>query len=597
MDKERLQEAVQILRKYKGANESVYQKAVEAQQWYKLRHWEFMRMKGNPKDPQPVSAWLVNALMNKHADAMDNFPEPVFLPREESDAETADELTAVVPVIMEQNNFEDSYDKNWWTKLITGTAVYAVVWDKTRQNGLGDVAVTKMSLLNIFWEAGVSDLEDSPNVFTVRLVANEDLKELYGDDITTGKVIEAGRWMVDESIDTSDKSAIIDWYYKKLNDDGTRTLHYCQFVGDHVLYSSEDEDADTPFYADNEYPFVFDVLFPIESCIAGFGYVDLVKDSQMYIDKLQQTILKNAVEASRRRYFVSRNCNVNVDDFLDSDKELIQVNGNVDDEKIREITTRPLDDIYVHVLNNKIAELKETSGNREWQQGNTANGVTAASAIAALMEAGSKLSRDMIKATYRANNRIVKKVVERMRQFYDAPRKFRITQPNGNYDFTTFSNRGLQPQVETEVGQEHVRLPVFDIRIKSQKANPFSQASMNEEAKEMFARGMFNPQLADQTVVALQMMAFEGRDKVLKMVSENGTLYQTVVQLQEQIAQMSQVLAQYTGQDMSQAVEASGREATAQGRAREFNEKPTQADRARNFAEREREQAARAQEI
>lgn len=595
MEEKRLQEALQTLKKYKSENAAIYAKAIEAEQWYKLRHWEYMK-KGNSDDIEPTSAWLVNSLMNKHADAMDNYPEPVFLPREESDTETAAELSAVVPVIIEQNNFEDSYDKNWWTKLKTGTAIYSVTWDKDKLNGLGDVSINKCSILNLFWKGGITDIQNSPNFFHVNLVDNDDIKTLFGEDIELGDSVNAEEWLIDEKRET-EQTAIIDWYYKKLNKDGTRVLHLCQFVGNHVIYSSEDEDADTPFYADNKYPFVFDVLFPIEDCASGFGYIDLVKDSQRYIDKLQQTILKNAIEATRRRYFISRNCNVNVDDFLDTTKEVVQVNGNVDDERIREITTVPLSSVYVNVLDNKIAELKETSGNREWQQGNTASGVTAASAIAALMEAGSKLSRDMIKSTYRANNQIIAMVVERIRQFYDSPRKFRITQPDGEMDFTSFSNKGMTVQTTIEMGQEHSRLPIFDIRIKSQKANPFSQASINEEAKEMFARGMFNPQLADQTVIALQMMSFEGKDKVLKMVSENGTLYQTVMQQQQQIEQMSQIIGQMTGQNLDPMVQQSGREAEKQGRPKEVSEKPTEAERARQFAERERREAAAAQEI
>lgn len=52
-----------------------------------------------------------------------------------------------------------------------------------------------------------------------------------------------------------------------------------------------------------------------------------------------------------------------------------------------------MSDIYVSVLNSKIQELRETSGNNEASTGNTPSGVTAASAIAALQEAPGKTSR------------------------------------------------------------------------------------------------------------------------------------------------------------------------------------------------------------
>ena len=43
--------------------------------------------------------------------------------------------------------------------------------------------------------------------------------------------------------------------------------------------------------------------------------------------------------------------------------------------------------------------------------------MTAASAIAALQEAGSKLSRDMIKDSYNAHAQVVLLVIELVRQF------------------------------------------------------------------------------------------------------------------------------------------------------------------------------------
>ena len=63
--------------------------------------------------------------------------------------------------------------------------------------------------------------------------------------------------------------------------------------------------------------------------------------------------------------------------------------------------------------------------------------MTAASAIAAMQEAGSKLSRDGNKAAYRAFREVVELVVELIRQFYDLPRQFRILGENGREDFVS----------------------------------------------------------------------------------------------------------------------------------------------------------------
>ena len=56
--------------------------------------------------------------------------------------------------------------------------------------------------------------------------------------------------------------------------------------------------------------------------------------------------------------------------------------------------------------------------------------------------------------------------------------------------------------------------PVFDLKIRAQKRNPFSLAEANERAKEFFALGFFDPARAPEALGALEMMEFEGKDAV-----------------------------------------------------------------------------------
>ena len=103
--------------------------------------------------------------------------------------------------------------------------------------------------------------------------------------------------------------------------------------------------------------------------------------------------------------------------------------------------------------NSRIEELKEISGNRDLTQGGTTGGVTAASAIAALQEAGSKLSRDMLKSAYRAFAKQCYLIIELMRQFYDEQRVFRITGQRGESEFVPFSAQGLRAKPVQLQGQ------------------------------------------------------------------------------------------------------------------------------------------------
>ena len=140
--KEQIHKASTILQKYKEGKANLERRIVDNEQWYKLRHWECMR--GNKNEIQPTSAWLFNCIANKHADAMDNFPSPNILPREEGDKGEAEMLTSIIPVILDQCEFEQTYSEVQNYKLKTGTGVYGVFWDNTKLNGLGDISIRKV---------------------------------------------------------------------------------------------------------------------------------------------------------------------------------------------------------------------------------------------------------------------------------------------------------------------------------------------------------------------------------------------------------------------------------------------------------------------
>ena len=555
--KKEIQEAAQILTRYKDGKANFERRIVEDELWWELRHWEVVR-KARDKDhptPDPSSAWLFNAICNKHADAMDNYPEPIVLPREQSDEESAKTLSEVLPVILEYNDYEQTYSDNWWEKLKHGTAAYGVFWNPEKENGVGDVDIRPIDLLKIFWEPGVTDIQDSKNLFVVELVDEETLDAQYPEYAgkMRGNAIDVKQYIYDDTVDTSEKSVVVDWYYKVKTPGGATALHYAKFVGDVLLYASQNdpEYAQMGFYSDGQYPVVLDVLYPEKGTPAGFGYVSICKDPQVYIDSLSGNILENAMMTTKKRFFVSSSTNVNEDELMDWKKPVVRVEGTLDDKRIQEIQLTPMSSIYYNVLQMKIEEMKETASNRDVSNGSTGSGVTAAAAIAALQEAGNKASRDMISASYRTHVKIAKMVIERIRQFYDEARAFRVTAPNEQgYDFTTLSNAGLRDQA---IGIDHAtqevlyRKPVFDLKIKAQKRNPFSRMEQNERAKELYAAGFFNPEQAQPALIALEMMDFEGIDKIKEQVAQGQTLLNIINQMSAQMEQLAAMVAITTG--------------------------------------------------
>ena len=541
---EQLREAAQTLRKYKQGKANLEQRVIDNEEWYRLRHWECLRRGSKKQQVEPVSAWLLNSIANKHADAMDNFPAPNILPREPGDVKEARQLSAIVPVVLEQAGFEATYSEGWWDKIIGGTAIYGVFWDGSKLGGLGDIAVEPVDILNLFWEPGVTKIQNSANVFHVKLEDNAALEQAYPE--LSGKLggngLDISKYVYDDTVDTTEKSVVVDWYYKKKQDKKT-VLHYCKFVGDTVLYATENENGEG-WYDHGKYPFVFDPMFRVKGTPCGFGYIDIGKGAQEYIDRGDQAVMQNMLSNAKPRYFVRSDGSVNEQEYADMTKDFVHTNGNLGQDSILPVVGKVLNSIYLNVLDRKVDELKETTGNRDVSTGGSTSGVTAASAIAAMQEAGSKLSRDGNKAAYRAFREVVELVVELIRQFYDLPRQFRILGENGREDFVSYTNAGIKPVYQgMEMGVDMgYRLPVFDIEITAEKASPYSKLSQNELALQFFGAGFFNPQMTDQALACLEMMDFDGKEQIMQRISTNGTLYQRLMMAQQQAVAMAQLV-------------------------------------------------------
>lgn len=534
---EQLKELTAILEKYKAGKSQTEKRILSSEQWWKLRNSTEEQKAtniGGDGGFKSVSGWLHNVIVSKHADAVEAYPEPNILPREESDRAEAKVLSAIIPCVLEHNKFEATYSDVMWQKLKTGTGAYKVVWDSSKLGGLGDIGIERVNLLNIYWEPGVTDIQRSRYLFHTELCDKDILEQTYPElkDKLKGQTFVSTKFLYDDTVDTENKFTLIEVYYhKQIN--GKQTVQYIKYVNDIVLYATENSEmAETGLYDHGKYPYVFDPLFPIEGSPCGYGYVDICRNPQTEIDMLKTSFVKNAMVGATPRYFKRQDGGVNEEEFLDLSKPLVNVNGNLGEDSLRQIEFRPLDSIYVNVLDRTIQELRETSGNTETSTGNISSGVTAASAIAALQEASGKGSRDSTQAAYRAYGEIVELCIELIRQFYDMPRQFRIVGQYGMEQFISYSNAGLQPQYQgTDFGTDMgYRLPVFDIKISAQKKNVYTKVTQNELALQFFDKGFFNPQLTDQALMCLDMMEFDGKDGIMQKIAQNGTMFQKLIQ-------------------------------------------------------------------
>ena len=535
---EQLKKFLSVLEEYNSGKVKTKSRIVASENWWKLRNSVEEEKETNiGKDGgyKSTSGWLHNVLVSKHADAMEAYPEPNILPREKGDRGEARMLSSIIPCVLEQNHFEDTYSDVMWQKVKQGTGVYKAVWDKSKLNGLGDISVEKVNILNVYWEPGITDIQHSRYFFHTELYDKDVLEGRYPEleGKLKGQSFVSTKFLYDDHVNTENKHTVIDVYYHKYVQ-GRKTLQYCKFVGDVVLYATENdpEMAMRGLYDHGMYPYVFDALFPIEGSPCGYGYVDLCRSPQTTIDLLNSSFVKNAMVGATPRYFSRGEGAINEKEFLDLSNPIVHHTGNLDENALRRIEHTSLDGVYVNVYDRVVQELRETSGNTETSTGNISSGVTAASAIAALQQASGKGSRDSTQESYRAFSKIVELCIELIRQFYDMPRQFRILGQYGAEEYITYVNEGLQLQAAGASfdDKQNFRLPVFDIKVSAQKKNVYTKVTQNELALQFFQLGFFNPQATDQTLMCLDMMDFEGKDGIMQKVAQNGTMFQKLLQ-------------------------------------------------------------------
>ncbi|MEG2584150.1 MAG: hypothetical protein RSA27_06570 [Oscillospiraceae bacterium] len=482
---------------------------IENNNWYKSRYAD---VSGN-QIPSPTTPYLFNVIANKHADAMDNYPEPNILEREKRDQTMAEKFTKILPLQLELCDFKRTYSRAWWYKLKNGASCYGIFFNPALNHGLGEIDIKKIDLLNLFWEPGITNIQDSSFVFLTTLVDNDQLRMDYPDcsnsfagnatiDITSYNDMQ-------NTVGTDrfkNKTLVVDCYYKDFNKP-TPTLEMVKFSNGTILDATVDN-GEKGLYDHGMYPFVFDVMYPDEDSPVGFGLVDIIKNPQLYIDKLDSLISKNALISGKTRYMIKDNGGLNEMELTDLSKDIIHVAGTVGEENIRELQAKPLHPFIVQHRQNKINELKEVSGNRDFQQGDTNGGVTAASAITALQQAGEKLARDMISESYEAYKDIIYLCLELMRQFYDEPRPYRIDSDTGNSEYISFSNRDIKSDA-------HHRAE-FDVVVSAEKNNPYSRISQNQTLLDLWKIGAFKSDSIDQSILLLESMHIDKKEKLIE---------------------------------------------------------------------------------
>ncbi len=511
-DKRRLKErAYALFREFRSAYAAEWQRLEGCERMYRADHW-YDVPQGDRNEPRPVTPVIQSTIENIQAELMDRVPEAVIAPEGPEDAEVA----AVIEAIIRQNHDAACYAKEYrkviHDLLVGGYAVQEVGYDTSASGGLGGAFIRHVDARSILFDPLATDMQEGRAVFKISLRTREYLEAHYpaaapfleGDSFGTPDAVE-------DSIlrgDRRDSLLMIEYWWREYDAETDRcSVHMAQLAGGAVLADSRDYKPEG-YFDHGQYPFVLTPLFVRKGSCLGYGIVDMFKTQQLYSDKLDQIVLKNALMASHNKLLVTEASGFDTEDLRDWSKEVHRgesLNG------VTWFSTPPLPAYIIGYIENIREGIKQESGANDFSRGMPTGGITAASAISALQEMSNKRSRTISRILHEAFRDAVRLEIQVEREFNFFTRQVSVT-IEGETRRMDFESAML---VNFLPGQ--VAIPIeFLITIKAQQESKSTAASQNELVLRMLQSGVMRPEQA------VELMVFDGKEQLLKQLKESN---------------------------------------------------------------------------
>ena len=478
---------------------------------------------------------LKSTFNNCIADQMDNMPEALMLPETKELEHVAEDLTDIVRFVMAQNNYESLHRRRVEDCFCTGTAITQVAWDPEMSGGRGDVCVIRWPVENFLWDPIADTLQDARALFKVSWHPLSWYEQHYPEkakDIGSDSGEYSGLGVPEAQEENlggdEDRAMMLEYWYRLYVAKQKRYTINVAYLAGGVLLANEKD-----VYAHGLYPFVADVFTPIEGLPVGDGLVQELAPMMRYVNRYANYIDMNLRMSSKGRLLVDRAAGIDKEALLDWETDVVE-GDRIDASALTWMQNQPFTGAVTQQMLQLQMDIKQDSGQNQFSRGETAGGVTAASAISALQEAGGKITRLRTNVLNQGYKAIVEQVMWLISQFYDKKRVMFITGED---------NSGMH---EVDASPEHLfgkskggRLPVppYTVQIQVQRRNPLRQQAQNElfmQAYSMAAQAGAPFPLS----VLFKMLHVDGKERILPEIVQFETLQQ---QMQE-MASMNEQL-------------------------------------------------------
>lgn len=501
--------------------------------------------KSRRKDKRTIQLQTLKSTFNNCvADQMDNMPEALMLPETKELETVAEDLTDIVRFVMAHNNYESIHRRRVEDCFCTGTAVTQIAWDRDMDGGKGNVAIFRWPVESFLWDPASETIQDARALFKVSWHPKSWYEQHYPEkakDIGSDEGVYSSLGVPDAQDESrpadEDRTMLVEYWYRLYDAKKRRyTINVAYLAGGILLEESKD------VYSHGMYPFVLDVYTPIEGLPVGDGLIQECAPMMRYVNRYADYIDMNLRMSSKGRLLVDKAAGIDRDALLDWESDVIE-GDRIDSSALQWMQTQPFTGAVTQQMLQLQTDIKQDSGQNQFTRGETAGGVTAASAISALQEAGGKITRLRTNVLNQGFRGIVEQIMWLISQFYDKNRVM----------FVTGDREGVAEQREVKADPKrlfgkqssgHMPPPPYTVQVQVQRRNPLRQQAQNElfmQAYSMSAQaGQYFP-----LSVLFELLHVDGKERILPVLKQNETtqqqMQQMAQQLEQQQAQMQQM--------------------------------------------------------
>ena len=510
------EEAYARLRIWREGCREMHERAREARKILLLQDpQQDAQTRSNRKNKRTLQLQTLKSTFNNCvADQMDNMPEAILLPETRALQPVAEDLTDVVRFIMALNNYESIHRRRVEDCFATGTSITQIAWDASMDAGRGNIAVIRWPVESFLWDPAAESLQDARALFKVSWHPMSwyrqhypDLADQIGSD--AGEYSGLGMPEAQENaFQDEDRAMLIEYWYRLYDAQLCRYTVNVAYLAGGVLLSH-----DTDVYAHGMYPFVADVYTPIEGLPVGDGMVQELAPMMRYINRYASYIDTNLRMASKGRLLVDRSAGLDKEALMDWESDVIE-GDRIDAGALHWMQTQPFSGMVTQQMMQLQADIKQDSGQNQFSRGETVGGVTAASAISALQEAGGKITRLRTHVFNQGFKEMTMQIMWLISQFYDERRMLFIT------------GRQVDASPKRLFGASPSGVPVpppYHVQVQVQRRNPLRQQAQNDlflQAYRLSAQtGQYFPLSA-----LFELLHVDGKERIIPLLKEYESL-------------------------------------------------------------------------